>query len=188
MINAATYYSHFKRETAQGQAAQQSCRWLSSLSNQRIDQAMFVDMEHDRSLLTVRFALLDGGYKPSANERYAPAKDAVRIPASAIAVRIRYTSVRRIIFDTHVKRNDEKVTRVYFQLNYPVEIRRYRHRPMAERPDLISIGNGMRQIFFPENDRDPQNKNPRNRDNFIMAINTSPFMYIEFDSSLEVCF
>ncbi|VDK60850.1 unnamed protein product [Anisakis simplex] len=60
MINAATYYSHFKRETAQGQAAQQSCRWLSVLSNQRIDQAMFVDMEHDRSLLTVRFALLDG--------------------------------------------------------------------------------------------------------------------------------
>ncbi|KHN78229.1 putative RNA-dependent RNA polymerase SHL2 [Toxocara canis] len=163
LINAGQFLSHFTRhDDCEGPDA---LKWLCALRDEKIAHAMVADFEHDRSVMTVRFAVLDGGYKPKNNEKVNMDKRKY-IPASAIALKMKYSSVRRIVVDLDI---DCCMARIYFQLNFPVEIRKFRKKPFDP-----MMRDGDRHRSFPESAKDK-------RDNCV-AINESPFICLECKS------
>lgn len=60
LVHAGKFISHFTRYADCDGV--DSRKWLSALRNEKVAHAMFVDFEHDRNLLVVRFAVHDGEY------------------------------------------------------------------------------------------------------------------------------
>uniref|UniRef100_A0A0M3HFK2 PH domain-containing protein n=1 Tax=Ascaris lumbricoides TaxID=6252 RepID=A0A0M3HFK2_ASCLU len=85
LVHAGKFISHFTRYADCDGV--DSRKWLSALRNEKVAHAMFVDFEHDRNLLVVRFAVHDGGYKMKPSEKSAGDKSA-HIPASAISLKV----------------------------------------------------------------------------------------------------
>ncbi|KAL3986069.1 RNA dependent RNA polymerase family protein [Acanthocheilonema viteae] len=99
------FLSHFSREACVGTPLEQlrSLQVLRVLRNcPEIVDPMFVDFEHDRDIFIVRFAILDGGFRPKNNED-GKISHASAIPGSAIAIKVRYSSIRRILVDLRTK-------------------------------------------------------------------------------------
>ncbi|VDM39156.1 unnamed protein product [Toxocara canis] len=153
LINAGQFLSHFTRhDDCEGPDA---LKWLCALRDEKIAHAMVADFEHDRSVMTVRFAVLD------AFELAAQTND-----SSEYVCAMKYSSVRRIVVDLDI---DCCMARIYFQLNFPVEIRKFRKKPFDP-----MMRDGDRHRSFPESAKDK-------RDNCV-AINESPFICLECKS------
>lgn len=60
---------------------------------------------------------------------------------------MKYLSVRRVLVDTCVKIDRGCVSRIYFQLNYPVEIRKFQKKPVPN-GRTIREGDRYRYAFF----------------------------------------
>uniref|UniRef100_A0A915Q3J5 PH-like domain-containing protein n=1 Tax=Setaria digitata TaxID=48799 RepID=A0A915Q3J5_9BILA len=176
------FLSHFSRAAYMGTAVDQfhSLRILQILRNcPTIVDPMFVDFEHDRDIFTVRFAILDGGFRPKINENRGDNRTLCGsiIPGSAIALKVRYTSIRRILVDLRAKLpNGTYCRRIYFHLNYPPEIRKYQKKPDDDEDRAGSDGNRWRTI--------PENNDDR-RDN-CAAINESPYFCLQLRQQVPV--
>ncbi|VDM96352.1 unnamed protein product [Thelazia callipaeda] len=176
LFDQGTFYSHHTREISESVKDEELADYIKVLSvllTYDVCSPMYVDFEHDRSYFTVRFAVLDG-YK--LRENSVP-KDATIIEGSMFCLKIRYTSLRRILVDTKVPWARIYVTRIYFQLNYPPEIRRFRQK-LAQRGSLESLGERFR--YYPETDHDTKDKSYS-----IMAINDSPVLCLQFTDSMN---
>uniref|UniRef100_A0AAF5PSN0 RNA-directed RNA polymerase n=3 Tax=Wuchereria bancrofti TaxID=6293 RepID=A0AAF5PSN0_WUCBA len=166
------FLSHFSRVACLGTALEQlrSLNVLRALRNcPAIVDPMFVDFEHDRDIFIVRFAILDGGFRSKNNEN-SKITNTSPIPGSAIALKVRYNSIRRVLVDLRVKLpNGARGRRIYFHLNYPPEIRKYQRKTEDDEDKIGSDGNRWRSI--PENNDDK-------RDN-CAAINESPYFCLQ---------
>uniref|UniRef100_A0A8R1XQ56 RNA-directed RNA polymerase n=1 Tax=Onchocerca volvulus TaxID=6282 RepID=A0A8R1XQ56_ONCVO len=171
------FLSHFSRAACMGTSLEQShslqiLRILRSCPT--IVDPMFVDFEHDRDIFIVRFAVLDGGFRPKNNEN-AKISTASVIPGSSVALKVRYASIRRILIDLRAKLPNGKYgRRIYFHLNYPPEIRKYQRKTDEDEDKGSSDGNRWRTI--------PENNDDR-RDN-CAAINESPYFCLELQQRI----
>ncbi|MCP9264482.1 RNA-dependent RNA polymerase [Dirofilaria immitis] len=75
------------------------------------------------------------------------------VEGSMFALKVRYSSLRRILVDTKVRHCGTYVTRIYFHLNYPPEIRRFRHKVNSLRKMKVEIISD-RFRFYPERDNE----------------------------------
>uniref|UniRef100_A0A0R3RI61 RNA-directed RNA polymerase n=1 Tax=Elaeophora elaphi TaxID=1147741 RepID=A0A0R3RI61_9BILA len=179
LLDPGTFCSHFTREVSEsmnGTKLEEHIRVLATLSSQDLHTPMCVDFEHDRNIFTVRFAVLDG-YKArevgkSNNEKLAE--------GSMFAVKVHYNSLRRILVDTKVfvdRNRGTCVTRIYFHLNYPPEIRRFRQKSNLQRGSMELISDRFR--YYPEKDHSKDSSLA------ITAINDSPIFCLQFTEMMD---
>ncbi|KHN72614.1 putative RNA-dependent RNA polymerase SHL2 [Toxocara canis] len=175
------YMAHFTRLALVGSDAdQKKCfNVFRQLKGDHIKSPMFVDFEHDRDIFVVRFAILDGGFRPKS-EDHTRGKSKTKspsnpVPGSAVSVKVRYTSIRRILVHTNASSVDGmRFTCMFFQLNYPPEIRKFQKKPDDGDEKIHNEGNRWRSI--PEDNGDM-------RDN-CSAINDSPTLCLQFTHQL----
>ncbi|MCP9260836.1 RNA-dependent RNA polymerase EGO-1 [Dirofilaria immitis] len=131
------FLSHFSRAANIGTPLEQlhSLQILRILRNcPTIVDPMFADFEHDRDIFIVRFAILDGMWISTKNNEKNGKISTTIIPGSTIALKVRYSSIRRILVDLRAKlSNGTYGRRIYFHLNYPPEIRKYQRKQMMMR-------------------------------------------------------
>uniref|UniRef100_A0A915C5Y6 RNA-directed RNA polymerase n=2 Tax=Parascaris univalens TaxID=6257 RepID=A0A915C5Y6_PARUN len=184
LVSNGLYLAHFTRHALVGTDIEQSrcLEVFRALKGHHIKSPMIVDFEHDRDVFVVRFAILDGGFRPKNEDRsddrgkQKSVSVSTFLPGSAISVKVRYISIRRIVVDTIATTHDGvPSTHVYFQLNYPPEIRKFQKKPGDGDEKLYSEGNRWRTI--PEDNDDV-------RDN-CSAINDSPTLCLQFTHQLS---
>ncbi|EJD75145.1 CBR-RRF-1 protein [Loa loa] len=130
LLDPGTFCSHFTREIPEQINRTKLAEYikvLASLSSCNVRTPMYVDFEHDRNMFTVRFAVLDG-YRPREMDS---ADNEKLVEGSMFAIKVHYISLRRILVDTRVLVDTNRrtcITRIYFHLNYPPEIRRFRQK------------------------------------------------------------
>uniref|UniRef100_A0A915PSQ2 Probable cytosolic iron-sulfur protein assembly protein CIAO1 homolog n=1 Tax=Setaria digitata TaxID=48799 RepID=A0A915PSQ2_9BILA len=176
LLDPGTFYSHFTRnipEQMDETKFAEYIRLLSKLSVRYVHTPMYADFEHDRNIFTVRFSVLDG-YKPRESANIEKVAE-----GSVYAVKVRYTSLRRILVDTKAQCEGTHVTRIYFHLNYPPEIRRFRQKLSTfreQKMDLVSE----RFRYYPESDDHKSDGNMA-----ITAINDSPVFCLQFTKMMD---
>ncbi|CAG9539819.1 unnamed protein product [Cercopithifilaria johnstoni] len=171
------FLSHFSRAAYIGTPLEQlqSLQVLRILRNcPTLIDPMFVDFEHDRDIFIVRFAILDGGFRPRNNDN-GKIPCTSTIPGSSIALKVRYSSIRRILIDLRAELpNGTYGRRIYFHLNYPPEIRKYQKKTDEDDDRGGSDGNRWRTIPESNDDR---------RDN-CAAINESPYFCLQLQQHI----
>uniref|UniRef100_A0A8R1TZT7 RNA-directed RNA polymerase n=1 Tax=Onchocerca volvulus TaxID=6282 RepID=A0A8R1TZT7_ONCVO len=179
LLDPGTFCSHFTREIPEriNRTKLKECiEVLSKLSSHDVHTPMYVDFEHDRNIFTVRFAVLDG-YR---NREMCNANNEKLVEGSMFTLKVRYTSLRRILVDTKVRHYETYVTRIYFHLNYPPEIRRFRQKVNSSRGIKVEII-GDRFRYYPETDHEKKDA----INSAIMAINDSPVFCLQFTETMD---
>ncbi|CAG9534446.1 unnamed protein product [Cercopithifilaria johnstoni] len=181
LLDPGTFCSHFTRgipESINRTKYAEHVKVLANLSSHEVRTPMYVDFEHDRNIFTVRFAVSDG-YRPREMDKSSNIK---LVEGSMFALKVHYTSLRRILVDTKVligKNQGTYATRIYFHLNYPPEIRRFRQRANFQRgPKVEVVGDRFR--CYPETDY------PQDSSLAITAINDSPVFCLQFTEVMDV--
>nr|CDQ04375.1 Bm5059, isoform b [Brugia malayi] len=175
LLDLGTFCSHFTREIPKGingTKLSEYIKVLSNLSSRNVRSAMYVDFEHDRNIFTVRFAVLDG-YK--AREMNNTSNEKQKLVDSMFALKVNYTSLRRILVDTN---QESCAARIYFHLNYPPEIRRFRQKMnVTQGPKVELISDRFR--YYPEADYQ------KDIGLAITAINDSPIFCLQFTEMMD---
>ncbi|VDP14432.1 unnamed protein product, partial [Onchocerca flexuosa] len=178
LLDPGTFCSHFTREIPERINRTQLKEYievLSKLSSHDVDTPMYVDFEHDRNVFTVRFAVLDG-YR---NREISNMNNEKVVEGSMFTLKVRYTSLRRILVDTKVRHHETYVTRIYFHLNYPPEIRRFRQKVNSRGMKVEVLGDRFR--YYPETDHEKKDA----INSAIMAINDSPVFCLQFTETMD---
>uniref|UniRef100_A0A1I7VZF8 RNA-directed RNA polymerase n=1 Tax=Loa loa TaxID=7209 RepID=A0A1I7VZF8_LOALO len=149
LLDPGTFCSHFTREIPEQINRTKLAEYikvLASLSSCNVRTPMYVDFEHDRNMFTVRFAVLDG-YRPREMDS---ADNEKLVEGSMFAIKVHYISLRRILVDTRVLVDTNRrtcITRIYFHLNYPPEIRRFRQKlNLLRGPKMEVVGERFRLL------------------------------------------
>ncbi|KAK6109450.1 RNA dependent RNA polymerase family protein [Brugia pahangi] len=175
LLDLGTFCSHFTREIPKGingTKLSEYIKVLSNLSSRNVRSPMYVDFEHDRNIFTVRFAVLDG-YK--AREMNNTSNEKQKLVDSMFALKVNYTSLRRILVDTN---QESCAARIYFHLNYPPEIRRFRQKMnVTQGPKVELISDRFR--YYPEADYQ------KDISLAITAINDSPIFCLQFTEMMD---
>ncbi|KAL3986130.1 RNA dependent RNA polymerase family protein [Acanthocheilonema viteae] len=180
LLDSGTFCSHFTREiperTNEAKLAEY-IKVLANLSSNEVHNPMYVDFEHDRNILTVRFAVL-GGYR---TREMGKSNNEKLVEGFMFTLKVHYTSLRRILVDTKVLVDTNQgtcVTRIYFHLNYPPEIRRFRQKMNVQRGSKVEMTSD-RFRYYPETDCSKDNSFA------IAAINDSPIFCLQFTEMMD---
>uniref|UniRef100_A0A1I8EUD5 RNA-directed RNA polymerase n=1 Tax=Wuchereria bancrofti TaxID=6293 RepID=A0A1I8EUD5_WUCBA len=176
LLDLGTFCSHFTREIPKGingPKLSEYIKVLSNLSSHNVRSAMYVDFEHDRNMFTVRFAVLDGH---KAREMNNTSNEKLKlVEGSMFALKVSYTSLRRVLVDAS---QGSCAARIYFHLNYPPEIRRFRQKVnVARGPKVELISERFR--YYPETDYQ------KDTSLAITAINDSPIFCLQFTEMMD---